>query len=218
MCFNLCFYTFLNDSGAAKWISLCFIIEHKKKKIMKRFLYLMVMALVIMTGHAQAQEGEKELTREQKKALQEQLDSLLFCEAEQAINDKMFTLEADRVVFKYGQTAYVSSNTNFVSVNGEEAVVQVAFNIPVSGPNGIGGVTVEGRVTDYKVNKDKKNNIRVSMNVMGTGISARVDISLPNGGNKASVDITPNFNSNRLSLSGTLLPIGRSNVYKGRSL
>lgn len=55
------------------------------------------------------------------------------------------------------------------------------------------------------------------MNVMGTGISARIDIFLPNGGNNASVDITPNFNSNRLSLSGALLPIEKSNVYKGRS-
>lgn len=184
---------------------------------MKRLLYLWLLSLVVLTGHAQVQEQQKELTREQKKELQERLDSLSFCEAEKAIQEKAFTLEADRVIFKYGQTAYVTSNTNFVSVNGEEAVVQVAFNIPVSGPNGIGGVTVEGRVTNYEVKKDKKHNIRVSMNVMGTGISARVDISLPHGGNNASVDITPNFNSNRMSLSGTLLPIEKSNVYKGRS-
>lgn len=184
---------------------------------MKRVLYLVVVALMTMTGYAQTQKPEKELTREQKKELQERLDSLMFCEAEQAIQEKAFTLEADRIIFKYGQTAYVTSNTNFVSVNGDEAVVQVAFNVPVSGPNGIGGVTVEGRVTNYEVKKDKKNNVRVSMNVMGTGISARVDISLPYGGNHASVDITPNFNSNRLSLSGTLLPIEKSNVYKGRS-
>lgn len=184
---------------------------------MKRLLYLWLLSLVVLTGYAQTPEPQKELTREQKKELQERLDSLLFCEAEKAIQEKAFTLEADRVIFKYGQTAYVTSNTNFVSVNGEEAVVQVAFNIPVSGPNGIGGVTVEGKVTNYEVKKDKKHNIRVSMNVMGTGISARIDISLPHGGNNASVDITPNFNSNRMSLSGTLLPIEKSNVYKGRS-
>ena len=184
---------------------------------MKRILFFMVVALISMRGYTQIQTPEQELTREQKKELQARLDSLMFCEAEQAINQKAFTLEADRVVFKYGQTAYVSSNTNFVSVNGDEAVVQVAFNIPVSGPNGIGGVTVEGKLTNYEVKKDKKNNIRVSMNVMGTGISARIDIFFPTGGNNASVDITPNFNSNRLSLSGALLPIEKSTVYKGRS-
>ena len=65
--------------------------------------------------------------------MQAKLDSLLFEEAKQAMNEKQFTLEADQVVFKYGQMAYVNSNTNFVSVNGDDAVVQVAFNIPVSG-------------------------------------------------------------------------------------
>ena len=63
-------------------------------------------------------------------------------------------MEADHVVFKYGNMAYVNSNTNFVSVKGDKAVVQVAFNIPVSGPNGIGGVTVDGSVSDYEVKTD----------------------------------------------------------------
>lgn len=88
---------------------------------MKRLVSMMVLALFVMVGHIQAQE-ERELTREEKKAMQEHLDSLLYVEAEQAINQKAFTLEADKVVFKYGQTAYVSSNTNFVAVSGDEAV------------------------------------------------------------------------------------------------
>lgn len=120
-----------------------------------------MLTLLITVGGIQAQEVEKELTREQKKELQERLDSLMFAEAVQAIDNKMFTLEADQVVFKYGQTAYVNANTNFVSVKDDEAVVQVAFNIPVSGPNGLGGVTVEGKVTSYEVKKSKKGTVRV---------------------------------------------------------
>lgn len=54
--------------------------------------------------------------------------------------------------------AYVNSNTNFVSVKGDKAVVQVAFNIPVGGPNGIGGVTVDGSVSDYEVKTDKRKS------------------------------------------------------------
>ena len=92
--------------------------------------------LALMVGHIQAQEVE--LTKEEKKALQEKIDSIQHAEAVEAINAKKFTLEADQVVFKYGQTAYVTSNTNFVSVDGEDAVVQVAFNIPAAGPNGLG--------------------------------------------------------------------------------
>ena len=180
---------------------------------MKKLVLFMILALTMMVGHVQAQDTEKSLSREEKKALQEQLDSLLAVEAIQAINDKAFTLEADQVVFKYG-----NSNTNFVSVKGDQAVVQVAFNIPVSGPNGIGGVTVDGSVSDYEVKTDKKGNTSITMNVMGTGISARVFISLPKGTNKATVEINPNFNSNRMTLNGVILPIQKSSVFKGRSL
>ncbi len=184
----------------------------------KIFSSIMLVMLLFAANAVQAQETtERKLTREEKKAMQEKLDSLLFLEAKQALDNRQFTLEADQVVFKYGQTAYVNSNTNFVSVNGEDAVVQVAFNIPVSGPNGLGGVTVDGKVSSYEVKADKRGNLRLSMNVMGTGISARVDIELTAGSNSASVTILPNFNSNRLTLNGVLLPLHKSVVFKGRS-
>lgn len=170
-----------------------------------------------MAGNVHAQEFEK-LTGAERKAIQEKLDSLMYVEAEKAISDKDFTLEADKVEFKYGQTAFVNSNTNFVSVTGDKSVVQVAFNVPVSGPNGIGGITLDGNISNYEVKKDKKGNINVSMNVMCTGISALVNISLYSGSNKASVTITPNFNSNRLTLTGVIVPSSSSRVFKGRSI
>ena len=192
---------------------------------MKKVISMMMLGLLLLTGGIYAQDNgkavvraERELTRAEKKALQDQMDSLSFVQAMQAVNDKAFTLEADQVVFKYGQTAYVNANTNFVSVNGDKAVVQVAFNIPVAGPNGLGGVTVDGTVSDYEVKADKKGNVYVSMNVMGIGISARVDINMFKGSNRASVTISPNFNSNRLTLNGVVLPAAQSNVFKGRSL
>lgn len=175
------------------------------------------MLLTLMAGNVHAQELE-ELTGAERKAIQEKLDSLMYVEAEKAISDKDFTLEADKVEFKYGQTAFVNSNTNFVSVTGDKSVVQVAFNVPVSGPNGIGGITLDGNISNYEVKKDKKGNINVSMNVMGTGISALVNISLYSGSNKASVTITPNFNSNRLTFTGVIVPSSSSRVFKGRSI
>lgn len=53
---------------------------------------------------------------------------------------------------------------------------------------------------------------------MGTGISAQVNIRLDKGSNNASVDISPNFNSNRFTLTGSLLPLTKANVFKGTSL
>ena len=183
---------------------------------MKKMVSILICALALMVGHIQAQEVE--LTKEEKKALQEKIDSIQHAEAVEAINAKKFTLEADQVVFKYGQTAYVTSNTNFVSVDGEDAVVQVVFNIPAAGPNGLGGVTVNGKVSSYEMRTDKRGTLYLSMNVMGVGISARLDISMPKGTNNATVTITPNFNSNRLTLNGVILPAFKSSVFKGRSI
>lgn len=190
----------------------------KRDKTMKNIALFMTMFLLMLAGSATAQEETRELTKTERKALQARIDSLQHAEAEKALNDRAFTLEADQVIFKYGQTAYVTSNTNFVSVKDDQAIVQVAFNIPVSGPNGLGGITVEGRFSEYDLKKDKKGNVSLSINVTGTGISARADITLYNGSNKATVTITPNFNSNRITLNGVIFPLDKSNVFKGRSL
>ena len=184
---------------------------------MKKIILLVSVVLFGCVGYAQAQTSEKKLSRQERKEAKRAMEQALFEEAKQAIENKSFTLEADQVIFKRGRTAFVSSNTNFVTVNGNKGSVQVAFNIPVSGPNGLGGVTVYGNVSGYKVTTDKKGNIRLAMNITGVGISAQVNISLANGGNNATVDILPNFHYNRLTLSGTLLPLDKSSVFKGRS-
>ena len=40
---------------------------------------------------------------------------------------------------------------------------------------------------------------------------------LTDGGNNATVTISPNFNSNTMTLSGNLVPLEQSNIFKGRS-
>ena len=105
-----------------------------------------------------------------------------------------------------------------VSVNKDDAVVQVAFNVPFSGPNGIGGVTVQGSVSGYKIQTDKKGTTQVSMSVTGIGISAQIWITMYKGSHEASVEILPNFNSRRLTLNGVILPLHKSTVFQGRTL
>ena len=184
---------------------------------MKKIILLVFVTLFCCVDSSQAQTTAKKMTRQEKKEAQKAMEQALFEEASQAIENKAFTLEADRVIFKRGRNAFVSSNTNFVMVDDDRASVQVAFNIPASGPNGLGGVTVDGNVSGYKIKTDKKGSIYLTMNVMGVGISAQVSITLPYGSNNATVDIRPNFNSNRLTLSGEILPLDKSNIFKGRS-
>lgn len=135
-----------------------------------------------------------------------------------ALEQLKFVLEADRIVFKYGQNVYVNSNTNFVSLYDDEAAVQISPMNAHPGFNGIGGITLDGHASDIKVTRDKKNNLRLSMNVMGVAISARVDILLYSGSDQAYVTITPNFNSNRIELIGRIVPFELSEVFKGTSI
>ena len=127
-----------------------------------------------------------------------------------------FVLEADQLQFKRGYTAFVNATTNFISLHDAHATVQVApFN--GGGPNGVGGITLDGKASNIKMETDKRGNVFFTMNVMGVGISARVTISLTKGSNKASATIYPNFHSNNITLLGELMPAEDSSVFKGQS-
>lgn len=195
---------------------------------MKKFITMTMLVLAsTITGTLYAQQNKeearqqkktaKEEKRAQEKAEEQAINELDYQKAVQALNDRKFVLEADQVTFKRGGVAFVSSNTNFVLMNGNHSTVQVAFNTTSAGPNGIGGVTVDGTVSDVKSSTDKKGNVNFSFNVQGTGISAQVSIRLTNGSNNADVTIYPNFNSQILTLSGHLVPRDESAVFKGRS-
>lgn len=181
---------------------------------MKKIVLIVLLAL--LGGGVSAQANSRKAARQVEKARRAAMDSVLHLSAAQALQRGAFVVEADRLIFKRGRTASVSSNTNFVSRDGDEAFVQIAFNTVLAGPNGVGGVTVRGNVSDVSVRTDKKGYIYYGMNVQGLGISARVDIMLIPGGNRASVTVDPNYSSNRITMEGRVVPAGDSGVFKGR--
>ncbi len=145
-------------------------------------------------------------------------DSLASVQARAALVNRDFVLEATSITFKTGTTSFVNSSTNFISLKGDKAVVQISPSSFVSGPNGVGGVTVEGNVTDLQVRTDSKGRTTLSMNVMGIGINAQVEVYMYPGSSRASATVYPNFNSNTLWVQGTLVPYENSNVFEGNSL
>lgn len=182
---------------------------------------IMMIAALLMTAFvcgAGAQTEQQKLTKEERKAMQQQMDSVLNAEAVQAIADSAFTLEADYVVFKNGERVFVTSNTNFVSVDKRRATVQIAFNIPSGGLNGMGGVTVDGYMNNYRTSTDKKGSTWVKAYVTGVAMSSQFTIQLLPGSNKARIEVMSNFNSRRITLEGHILPIDKSFVIKGNSI
>ena len=195
---------------------------------MKKLIALLALVLVSTSTMMYAQESERAVRRADRKAQrdaerarlkaeEQAADAVAYQQAVQALKNKQFVLEADQVIFRNGQSAFVSSTTNFLMMNGQRSTVQVAFNTPYPGPNGIGGVTVDGNSSDMKMNVDKKGNVNCSFSVQGIGISAQVFITMSNGDNNASVTISPNFSNNNLTLNGNIIPLDQSNIFKGRS-
>lgn len=203
-----------------------------KQKI--RFLIL-ACVLIGMCGTLAAQEIRQvnvpqNETKEEKKArekrLEELRDSVAYLEAKMAVDSGYFVITADRMSLGNRGVNIMSpeSNTNFVLVQGDKAVVQLAFNNGFSGLNGLGGITVEGTITNKKRSISKKGDINYDFNVTGTGISAQVNIVVYKGGNEARAFINPNFHSQDMTVYGPLIPYdmrngnGGSTIFKGSTL
>ena len=145
-------------------------------------------------------------------------DSLASVQARAALRNQDFVLQADNIQFRNGNTVFVNSSTNFISVKGNRAVVQISPSNFSAGPNGVGGVTVDGMVTDQQVRTDSKGRITFSMNVMGIGINAQVEIYMYPDSNQASATVYPNFNANTVWIQGTIVPYENARVIEGSSL
>ncbi len=203
---------------------------------MKKFIafvaILLATTLVSAPLYAQSEKKDKQTEKAEKKAAKErekaekkaakerekaEKERLAFEQAPRCIQERKFVVEASRLIFDKGKSSYVSATTNFVMINVDEGSVQVASNKAFAGPNGIGGITVDGRITDYRLSVTKKGIIQCRMNVMGSGISAQLTLTVPKGSNKASVRIIPNFKKQDLTLEGELVPLRQSSIFKGRS-
>ena len=193
---------------------------------MKKVLFLTTMLLFCFTVTIFAQTSKEaraerraalKKEREARKALEAQQDSIAYFKAVQALKSGAFVLEANNVTFPNGITRYVSSNTNYVQADNGEGIVQTAFtNFAYSpGPNGLGGVTVQGNISGLKMKEDKDGNYFYSYTIQGIAISAEVFITSTGGTNQASVTVSPNFNNNNMTMTGRLLPLDESDVFQG---
>ena len=205
-------------------------------KIGRLFMVCVTLAAAVAANDAYAQEkGRSDKRKEAMEAwkkdmaefrsrsnsdreIESLVDSVASVQASAAVQNMDFVLEADNVSFKNGATAFVNSNTNFIAVKGKRAVVQISPSDFAAGPNGVGGVTVDGMISGMKVKTEKKGRTTISMNVSGIGINAQVELYMFPGSNEATATVYPNFNSNTVWMSGEIIPYENSTVIKGRSL
>lgn len=163
------------------------------------------------------QEARKAARAAHKKAIAAEQQQL-FEQAVQALKEGSFVIEADQLLFPGGNTKFVSSLTNFVSMNEGKAVIQIATSYYAPGPNGLGGITVNGNASNITMSTSKKGIVYYNFMDQGIAVSATVNIQLSGDGNRATVTIYPNFNSNNLTMTGRLVPYEQSDVFQGQSI
>ena len=127
-------------------------------------LTLCLLAGVVNPARPQARrtrtqaEQTRSADRERAKREQAVADSLAHLKALRSLDRLDFALEADRLTLRRGRVVFVSSDTNFVTLSGDMATVQVAPFMG-GGPNGIGGITLEGHASNIRVRTEGRDSL-----------------------------------------------------------
>ena len=151
-------------------------------------------------------ETKKE-RKERIKKDQEIVDSIFHLKAERAAQDGYFVLQATQVQNSYGRYELgLNDNTNFMLMQGDKGIFQVAFNNMSAGANGLGGMTLHGRISNKKITHDKKGNTILTYTMVGRNMNASVSITIFKESDQAIADVFPNLGYGRLTLRGRLVP------------
>lgn len=175
-----------------------------------RYIFL-ILSLFMLTNLG-AQDVDKKEKRKQEKERREQEIIKNYNATLAFVEGKKFVLEANFLQDKYGNRISVIKDINFIYVDSEDAVLQIG-NASGAGYNGVGGVTIEGKISKWNLSKDdKRHTILLELGIMGsTGI---YDVLLNiNSDRKTSAALT-SLSYGRLDYIGDLVSLENSRVYK----
>ncbi|NJN28335.1 MAG: DUF4251 domain-containing protein [Cyclobacteriaceae bacterium] len=183
---------------------------------MKKLILSIAMLGILVPGFGQNNSMDT-LTRKERKELRKQQSIENKKVLEKSLANRTWVLEAHTVSDRYGNTVQTSPSTNFILVDGEQAVIQLAFPHFI-GYNGLGGITFDDQLGNYQIKPGKKENsgINLSMDVHGVNIgNASVMLSTSADGNaRATVSGPWGW---RITYSGNLVPLEESSIFTGRS-
>jgi hypothetical protein len=155
-----------------------------------------------------------ELSRQEQKEVRKAQMSANFYILDSLLNSKSFVLEADFLQNEYGERINVVSTLNFVKVDKSKGILQTGSNSAI-GYNGVGGVTAEGSVGSWEIDKDAKKLIyRLRFNLL-TNLGNYDIFMTVSADNHALATIT-GLGPGKLTWEGHLATIDNSRVFKGQ--
>lgn len=177
---------------------------------MKKLALLLILA-VSATGIFAQKEDSKMTRKEKRKAKLEKQ----YKYTKELLEEKNFVLESDFIENRYGNRTSVSSSINFVKVNSAEAVIQVGSNHRM-GPNGVGGITAKGKITNWELEpNEKKKTFRLTMTIL-TNIGS-YDVHFFISPDRQATARLSGMSAGKLTFDGDIVALNESAVYEGQS-
>lgn len=214
--------------------------ENGKKEMLRQKAFIRRVVIIsgiviatIITAQSVGYSQDKKMTmkekddawraeRLKKRAKEERLefvnDSVQYAQAIVAIRNGSWALEASSIAFNNGNTDFVTPSTNYVSINNGIGTIQTALdNTNIYSPNGLGGVTLQGNVSNGQLTVDNQGNIYYNYILQGNNVSATVNIMIAANSNQATAYISPNFGSGNITMNGSIYPYKQAGVIQGTS-
>jgi hypothetical protein len=193
----------------------------KLKRVMKRSS-LIIMIMILATAafgqnlNSLSKKEQRKLIREEEKRIAAE-ESARYAEIlEQMVKSATFVLEADMLFDRYGRSTPVTPTINFILVDSLKGVVQIG-NSFLLGYNGVGGVTVDGTVSDYEFSKnEKRGNYTIRYNLRSSMGFYTIGVNISPGG-RADATVSGNY-SGSIRYSGRIVHPARSKIFKGSSI
>lgn len=186
---------------------------------MKKLYYLSALSLLIflgisLSGYSQDFSRDQKLTRKEKKEAREAQLFANFKAIDTLIQNKTFVIEANFLQNRYGSNVPVMSNINFIKVNPDQVVLQTGSSMAY-GYNGVGGVTAEGALSNYKVYANEKNLNHVVTFTTVTDIGT-YDIRMMVSADATVTATITGLTRGNITYKGNLVAPYNSRVFKGQ--
>jgi hypothetical protein len=186
---------------------------------MKKSIIFLLVALLAFPAFSQelSKKEQKKLQKELRKEQKADVLAQMAVVVDAMVEYQRFVLETNVLKDKRGNSLNVSSNINFIAADSLQGVIQLGSNNYI-GRNGVGGVTVEGNIAEYRYTKNEKSGSYNISYYLQTPVGS-YDVRLtayPDG--RASADVSSTTWGGKLTYSGYLVPPGISRVFKGTAL
>ena len=176
------------------------------------------MATSIDTAFAQSgpeRRAQRRLERQEKKEQLAQERAERTQQVHALVENQSFVLEADALYDRY-MNRYNAVANNFVLIDGDQLVLQTSSPWGI-GYNGLGGITLNGRITTYELTHDKDGNpasmrAQVSTNWLGAG-TLYMNVT----GDTARATFSDNW-GRRITFAGRINSLEDSRVFEGMNV